>query len=227
VSDEARFWTAVTTGDRAIVESLVRAKPELATARRDGVSAILLAMYHHKPEVVTCLRARVEPLDIFEAAALGEVDRLGLLLGGDPSLANAVANAVANDGFGPLGLASFFGHERAVQLLLEHGARVDTASSNGMHVMPLHSAAAARSVPIARLLLEHGAPVNARQGGSGFGFTPLMEAAFNGQADMVEVLLDHGADRHLRDEEGRTAADHARARGHVSLAERLGSPAWS
>jgi uncharacterized protein len=223
VSDEARFWTAVTTGDRAAVESLVLANPELATARRDGVSAILLAMYHHKPDVVACLRARMESLDIFEAAALGEVDRVASLLGRDPAL----ANAVADDGFGPLGLASFFGHEQAVQVLLEHGARVDTASSNGMHVMPLHSAAAARSVPIARLLLEHGAPVNARQGRGGSGFTPLMEAAFNGQVDMVQILLDHGADARLRDEEGRTAADHARARGHVTLIERLGSPAWS
>jgi uncharacterized protein len=223
VSDEARFWTAVTTGDRATVESLVRAKPELVTARRDGVSAILVAVYHHKPDVVACLRARVESLDIFEASALGEVDRMVSLLGGDPSLANAVANAVSNDGFGPLGLASFFGHEQAVQVLLAHGARVDAASSNGMHVMPLHSAAAARSVPIARLLLEHGAPVNARQGGSGSGFTPLMEAAFNGQVDMVQILLDHGADPQLRDEEGRTAADHAQARGHASLAESLGS----
>ena len=225
MSDEARFWTAVTTGDRATVESLVRGKPELATARRDGVSAILLAMYHHKPEVVACLRTRVESLDIFEAAALGEVDRIGALLGRDPDLAHAVADAVSNDGFGPLGLASFFGHARAVQVLLEHGARVDAASSNEMHVMPLHSAAAARSVPIARLLLEHGAPVNARQGRGDSGFTPLMEAAFNGQVDMVEVLLDHGADPRLRDEEGRTAADHARAQGHASLAERLGSVA--
>lgn len=120
MSDATRFWTAVTTGDRATVESLVRAKPELATAGRDGVSAILIAMYHHKPEVVACLRARVESLDIFEAAALGEVDRVSLLLTRDPGLASAVANAVANDGFGPLGLASFFGHERGVQVLLEH-----------------------------------------------------------------------------------------------------------
>jgi ankyrin repeat protein len=223
VSDETRFWTAVTTGDRATVESLVRVDPGLATARREGVSAILLAMYHHKSEVVACLRARVQSLDIFEATALGEVDRMEVLLDGDPGL----ANAVANDGFGPLGLASFFGHERAVQLLLEHGAKVDTASSNEMHVMPLHSAAAARSVPIARLLLEHGAPVNARQGGGDSGFTPLMEAAFNGQVDMVEILLDHGADPRLRDEKGQTAADHARVRNHTSLAERLGSPAWS
>jgi uncharacterized protein len=44
---------------------------------------------------------------------------------------------------------------------------------------------------------------------------------------MVELLLQHGADPRLRDEEGRTAADHARAQGHPSLAERLGSMACS
>jgi hypothetical protein len=96
VSDEARFWTAVTAGDRATVESLVRAKPGLATARRDGVSAVLVAMYYHKPEVAACLRARLESLDIFEAAALGEVDRVASLLGGNSGLANALANAVSN-----------------------------------------------------------------------------------------------------------------------------------
>jgi ankyrin repeat protein len=223
VSDEARFWTAVTTGDAATVESLVRADPQLASARRDGVSAILLATYHHKPDVVACLRRHVVTLDIFEASALGERDRVSALLETDPHL----ANAVAGDGFGPLGLASFFGHEPVVRQLLEHGAKVDEASSNAMHVMPLHSAAAARSVPIARLLLERGAPVDARQGGGSLGFTPLMEAAFNGQAEMVETLLGHGAHPGLRDEESRTAADHARARGHAAVAERLGSAVWS
>ena len=130
MSDEARFWTAVTTGDAAIVESMVRADSQLATARRDGVSAILLARYHHKLEVVTCLRRHVVTLDIFEASALGEGDRVGLLLESGPCL----ANTVAADGFSPLGLS---------------------------------------------------------------------------------------------DEEGRTAADHARARGHAAVAERLGSVACS
>ena len=223
MSDEARFWSAVTTGDHATVESLVLASPRLATTRRDGVSAILLAMYHHKQDVAACLRPHAGPLDIFESCALGESARVRSLLAADAGL----ANAVAHDGFGPLGLASFFGHEPVVRLLLEHRAKVDTASSNGMRVMPLHSAAAARSVPIARLLLEHGAPVNARQGHGSLGFTPLMEAAFNGQVDMVEALLAHGADPGLQDDHGRTAADHARAQGHGALAERLGGAAWS
>ena len=93
-----------------------------------------------------------------------------------------------------------------------------------MRVMPLHSAAAARSVPITRLLLERGAPVNARQGTGELGFTPLMEAAFNGQSEMVDLLLEYGAHRALRDDKGLAAADHARRNGHGTLADQLGHP---
>ena len=38
---------------------------------------------------------------------------------------------------------------------------------------------------------------------------------------MVELLLNYGADPSLRDEQGRSAAAHARAAGHTHLAERL------
>ena len=217
------FWKAVKAGDRAGVESLLAAEPGLATARLDGASAILVAMYYHKPDVAECLRPRVGDLDIFESCALGDVGRVKVLLKSNPRL----ANAVAKDGFGPLGLACFFDQEPVARLLLDSGARADQASSNGMRVMPLHSAAAARSVPIARLLLERGAPVNARQGPGEGDFTPLMEAALNGQVEMVELLMRHGADASMKDGDGKTAADHAGARGHEGLAERLGSEPWS
>src|SRR5262245_29270253 len=132
----AEFWTALTDGDARTVSSMIGADPRLTTARRGNVSAILLAQYHHKPAVVAALRPHVPSLDLFEAAALGEVDRVRTLLDADPRL----VNAVADDGFGPLGLASFFGNEPVVRLLLERGAVVNTPSSNSMKVMPLHSA---------------------------------------------------------------------------------------
>jgi ankyrin repeat protein len=218
VAAETDFWKAVKAGDRPGVEALLAANPRLATARLEGASAILIATYHQKPEVAQCLRPHVEELDIFEACALGDVGRVKELLESDPRL----ANAVAGDGFGPLGLACFFDHEPVARVLLASRARVDQPSSNGMCVMPLHSAAAARSVPLARLLLERGAPVNARQGRGDGGFTPLMEAAFNGQDEMVELLMRHGADSSMKEGDGKTAADHARARGHAALADRLG-----
>jgi ankyrin repeat protein len=223
VAAETDFWKAVKTGDRSAVEVLLAADPRLATARLDGASAMLVATYHHKPGIAECLRLHVPELDIFEACALGDAERVKTLLESDGRL----ANAVAQDGFGPLGLACFFGHEAVARLLLVSGARVDQASSNGMRVMPLHSAAAAHSVPIARLLLEAGAPVNVRQGGGEGGFTPLMEAALNGQVEMVELLMQHGADPSMKDDSGNTAADHARSRGHAALAERIGGAQWS
>jgi ankyrin repeat protein len=216
--EEEAFIAATRGGDLGRVKSMLAAKPGLIRSRRDGASPILIARYHGQHDVVEWLRGMLPVLDIFEAAALGDRETAERLLDGDGGL----ANAAAEDGFAPLGLASFFNHESVVRLLLERNARVDAASSNDMRVMPLHSAAAARSVPIARLLLERGAPVNARQGTSGLGFTPLMEAALNGQTEMVDLLLEHGADRTMRDEKGQTAGDHAGQNGHAALADHLG-----
>src|SRR5208282_2571993 len=49
-----------------------------------------------------------------------------------------------------------------------------------------YSAASARNLEAARLLLEHGAPVNARQQG---GWVPIHAAAQNGDSALVELLL--------------------------------------
>jgi ankyrin repeat protein len=53
------------------------------------------------------------------------------------------------------------------------------------------------------------------------GYTPLMEAALNGSADMVDVLLAAGADRAQRNPDGKSAGDFAREKGHAELAKRL------
>jgi len=213
----ADLFRAIRQNELARVAAMLDETPALASARQQGASAVLFARYCGRHDMVALLRRHLPVLDIFEACALGDTERLLALLDGDPAL----VDAVAEDGFGPLGLASFFDHEPAVRLLVARGARVDQPSSNGMRVMPLHSAAAAHSVSIARFLLERGAPVNARQGEGG-GFTPLMEAGLNGQLELVELLLAFGADPTLRDGDGRSAADHARDRGHDDTARRLG-----
>jgi ankyrin repeat protein len=106
------------------------------------------------------------------------------------------ANAFADDGFQPLGLAVFFGNVDAAKLLLERGAEVNSASRNQMKVMPLHSAAAVRDAStryeLCKLLLEHGADPNAVQQDE---FTPLMEAEQHGDERLKELLVEHGATR--------------------------------
>ena len=132
---------------------------------------------------------------MFEASAAGRAERARELLDEDPSL----ANAWADDGFQPLGLASFFGHVEAARLLVERGAEVNSASRNDMKVMPLHSAVATGDpdarYELAKLLLEHGADPNARQQDD---YTPLMAAEHHGDERLRALLLEHGAET-LRD----------------------------
>jgi ankyrin repeat protein len=155
------------------------------------MSDVLEALYRGDREEAERLAAgRV--LDVFEAAALGRTERVRELLEDDASL----ANAWAEDGFQPLGLASFFGHADTARLLVERGAEVNSASRNQMQVMPLHSAAAAQDADvryaIAKLLLDAGADPNARQQDD---FTPLMAADQHGDTRLRDLLVEHGATR--------------------------------
>ena len=53
------------------------------------------------------------------------------------------------------------------------------------------------------------------------GVTPMMIAAACGHEDVIELLLQCGADPTLRDAYGQSAAAYARAACHPHLAERL------
>ena len=154
------------------------------------MSELLQALYRGDQARVDELLAGKPELDVFEAAAVGRTDRLRELLDADPGL----ANAWAEDGFQPLGLASFFGQVEAARLLVDRGADVNSASRNDFKVAPLHSAVAEKDADarfaLATLLLEHGADPNARQQDD---FTPLMAADQQGDARLRELLVEHGA----------------------------------
>ena len=179
------------------------------------MSELISAVYSGDQARVDELLADDPELDVFEASALGRVQRLEELLDADPGL----VAAWADDGFTPLHLAAFFRHPDAARLLVERGALVDVVARNKeLEVTPLQSAAASREEETAALLLERGADPNVQQRG---GFTALHAAAQNGDEPLAELLLVHGADRALTADDGRTAADFARDAGHDSLATRL------
>ncbi len=212
------FLAAVAGGDASRVQAMLDGAPELATVRDpQGVSAPLFALYRMKKDLAEILAAKKEarePLDVFEAAAFGRVQRLEALLAERP----AAANDFAIDGFYPLGLAAFYGHEEAVALLLARGADPNLTARNTMKVRPLHAAAAARSLAIATRLLTAGAEPDARQQA---GYTPLHEAAGTGQIELARLLIDRGADANAKTDDGSTPLALARKGGYQAMADLL------
>lgn len=206
------FLDAVKAGNEDEVRRLVQGSPALAGAKDgNGVSAILLAAYHGKREVAAALVELGAPVDIFEACALGLVDRLALLIAEDP----ARVSAYAQDGFYPLGLAAFFGHLDAVRALLAAGADVHAMARNPFKVRPVHAAAASRNLDILRAVLEAGGDPNVPQQQ---GFVPLHEAASSDNRAMAELLIQHGANPRLANDAGKTSIDLATDKGHRDLA---------
>lgn len=193
------FFNAISYGDLPEVNSLLVKNPDLASARnKDGISAILFALYQQQRDIAKCLLAEKPELDIFDASGTGDIDQLQSMLGNDSTL----ANAQAADGARPLHLACFFSQTDAASLLLKHGAQTDIAVAAFGGVFPLHSAAASRSTDIIQILLESGADPNSTQNG---GWTALHAAAKHGDVAIATLLLEHGADQSIETEDGKTA----------------------
>ena len=200
-------------GDADGLRRLLEQDPALSEARDStGVSLLMHSLYRGRRDLAELIASKKKALDIFEAVALSRLDRLKECLRDDPS----AIDSRSKDGFTALHFACFFVQPEAARLLIESGAAVDAVAANPTKVMPLHSAASARNLEAARLLLEHGA--NARQQA---GWVPLHAAAQNGDRPMVDLLLEHGADPKLANDQGETSAMVAREKGHEEIATLL------
>ena len=204
----AGFFEAIRQGNKPEVERRLRLSPGLIHARENDLSPILVAAYHHHPEIASFLADKTVALTIFEASATGKLNNIIRLLAREPQL----VNAYAEDGFQPLGLASFFGHFEAAEYLVKAGAPINSPSRNGLNAAPIQSAAAAGHAKIVKMLLEHRADPNVREQG---GYSPLHAAAQNGDEGMIRTLLYGGADLNVKSNDGKTPLDLATEAGHA------------
>jgi uncharacterized protein len=209
------FINAATQGDVAKVKEMLRSDPSLAQSRdENGVSVVLKATYYGKRDVVEALLASGVELNVFEAAATGQTNRIRTLIEEDPAL----VNSYSPDGFAPLSLAAFFGHSETVDVLLAAGAEVSAPSRETMKLTPLASALAAGHNQIARTLIEHGAHINAKGDND---VTPLHTAAARGNIEAATLLLDHGADINATTKDGKKPIAYAEERNHPEMVDFL------
>ena len=211
-----RFLNLIQTGQTAEVAAAAEEDPSLIACRdAQGVSAFLWSIYNRQPLIRDFLLTHLPGLDIFEACALGDCGRIESLLRKDAML----VHESSGDGWAPLHLAAAFGGSQATALLLSHGAHVHRFSRNPLHNQPLHACVAiSQDCETVRLLIEQGADVNMTQAG---GYTPLHQAAANGRADLVQILLGAGANRAMLCHQGKTPADYARERQHDGVLQVL------
>ena len=126
-----------------------------------------------------------------QRGAAGEVEQL-LRNGVSPNLVDA-------EGTPALMAAALFANSEMMDLLLKHGADPNRPGPAGTTALMW----AAPGVEKVRLLIAHGANVNAR---SETERTPLLvAAAYPGTVNLLRLLLEHGADLRAQDRGGSTA----------------------
>lgn len=192
------------------------ASRETFRVRNDnGETLYLYCLYRGKAKCLDALAKR-GGLTLHEAAAAGDTARVTACLKEAPW----TIQSLSGDGWTALHLAAFLGRDKTVLRLLELGADARQWGRAFDPNLPLHAACAGRRLckaAFVKLIAATGNPDLAQKGG----FTALMIAAGNGFADAVDALLAAGADKSRKTDQGKTAADFARERGHEEIAAKL------
>lgn len=205
----------IETGNYQDLDLLLSREPELIKeSTSQQISPLLLACFYNKPKVVQTLLKYVSSLTIHEACAVGLIRHVQLMI----EHKEDVIGEISTQGFTPLGIASHFGKEDIVRLLLTHNADPNIGSQNGYNVYPLHSALSNNHSEIAKMLIEAGSEVNILQHGN---ISPLHLAAQHGNIDLIILLLENGANVHTITTTGNSASDVAASKGFLEIAEIL------
>ncbi len=128
-------------------------------------------------------------------------------------------DAVDEEGHTALMFSAFNGHKEIVKVLLDQGADLDRNDFMGRSA--LLYASTGPFPETVKILLDKGAKPNIID--SDEHFSPLMHAAAEGNLEVVNLLLEYGADLSLKDIDGDDAESFARQAGHMEVADYLRS----
>jgi ankyrin repeat protein len=190
--------SAAQYGDASLVTLLLRRGAHVDQNRSHLTPLTLAAKRHDEvgPAIVSVLAKKHAKSSIFTTLHLRDAKALKRMLGKSRDL----VTAIDEEGTPLLLHAADTLDADLILLLLDHGAPIDTCDANG--VSALHRVADHRQAPqanaeaAARVLIEHGANVNARNWDD---VTPLHQAVRARNLSVTKILLLHGADANAKD----------------------------
>ncbi len=202
----AKFAVAIESGDLETIKSLVQGGASADTLIEYGehkITPLMKACWDGELEIATYLLdqgADVNFADeegdtaLFQAIKRGRAEFAQLLID-----RGAKVNVKDVRQFTPLTTAAAAADEETTKVLVKAGADLK-AETFGL--TPLMFAVASRKIPIVKLIVELGAPVD--QVSSMSGQTALFSAIYGGNAEMVQALIDLKANVNFRAKDGDT-----------------------
>jgi ankyrin repeat protein len=120
----------------------------------------------------------------------------------------------------PLSIAAYCNHPKVVQLLLKHGANINTTDKNNR--APVTWAAAFKDhYSVVEILINNGADLEIPSLNTGS--TTLFVASHAGNFDIIKLLVSKGAKWNVKNRKGMFPIDIARQEGHTEVVEYLSS----
>jgi ankyrin repeat protein len=180
LSGATALYVAAERGQTAVVQRLIDKGADAGLKGRSGTSPVAAAAFAGRNQVVRILLAH-----------------------------GADARAADDTGKPPIVYAAASGNLDIVRQLLTHDVDVNARYANDLTLLmwasgPDQAVAEAQALQVVSWLVDAGAHIDDRDDR---GRTALMIAAEGNHAEIVHLLLTHGADPSLRDKAGKRAAD--------------------
>ncbi len=150
--------------------------------------------------------------DVFDLCRNGNTAELKTLLQVDTSL----LNFKKSNGFTPFIIATYNGQVEASKLLIEMGAAINAQDRSGNTA--LMGVCFNGNVELVKLLISNNVLINTLNFNHA---SALIFAATFGHVEIVQLLLKAGADKTIKDNNGKTAYDQAMMQGNDALAQLL------
>lgn len=221
MAQEQTFETAVKKNNLLVISRLAPATQDIDVRGTNGKTALMIAAKAGETALVEkLLLLGADPnaininggTPIMFAAISGNATIIQQLID-----ANANIDARGNNGWSALMIAVAKGHLAATKLILDIGADINTQD---IYLWtPLLRASYENRADIVRWL-AHNKNVNINHQDE-HGATALHHAAAKGFDEIVDILVDQGADLNIVDSFGRTPAVYAADSQHQTLAKRL------